>query len=103
MNGIRKGAKRKENLKTSQRNEITFSPMVTQAFESKSLGGLKHTDISLDVNWLHLTSEDKTTVTVKQRVNVKHDIKDVFVSENLNFSVHHRSEERIRFSLHWEK
>lgn len=28
----------------SQRNKITFSPMVTQAFESKSPGGLKHTD-----------------------------------------------------------
>lgn len=28
-------------------NEITFSPIVTQAFESKSLGGLKHTKIWL--------------------------------------------------------
>lgn len=41
--------------------------MVTQAFESKSLGGLKHTDrLLLHINWLDLTCEEAKTVNQEE-------------------------------------
>lgn len=60
MNGVRKGG-------TSEKNKITLSPIVTQALESKSLGGLKNTKgnvvtyklVKLDLLMLQKTIKDE--------------------------------------------
>lgn len=77
MNEFRESAKMKGNSKkrvkeTSQRYKITFSPMVTQAFESKSLGGLKQTDkhfITYKLFKFYFRGWNNNRV--KQKVNVK--------------------------------
>lgn len=56
--GLGKGEKKTVNEPIKLRNKITFSPIVTQAFESKSLGGLKHKNIWLHMSRLKCSLED---------------------------------------------